>query len=141
MKFINRILFTAMIGTIIISITSCKKKNSCVGASGGSLTFVFYPQHHGKPITNKPWHVDTVWVKYNSQNMPSSLSGYDAHFVGVPNTDNVHVPSLQCGDYYFFATGLDSTLDTTLFPHVTGGMPYSTTQTNGEIDINIPVSE
>jgi hypothetical protein len=122
---------------------SCKKKGSdCNAGTGGNLTVVAFLKHHGMVITNKAWHPDTVYVKFNAQNSPgTNPSSYDKFFVGEAGEDHIHLEGLQCGDYYFYGTGLDTTLDTIQNPHVSGGIPFSTENTSGEIDLNIPVSE
>jgi hypothetical protein len=139
MKLGKGILFSIILLSFVVVFSSCKKK--CSAGSGGSLTIVLSPQHHGRPINNLTFWPDTVWVKYNTQDAPSSLSAYDAHFVGVPGTNTVRLTGLQCGDYYFFATGNDSLWAAPNNTHVTGGLPYSTTQTSGEIDMTIAVNE
>src|SRR5689334_17697967 len=105
----TKIFFQVALLMAIVAVSSCKKK--CTGGSGGGLNFIFYPQHHGKAIPNVQNHVDTIRVRYNSQDAPSSLSGYDAHFEGEPGTNYVRVTGLKCGDYYFFATGVDTSWD------------------------------
>lgn len=122
--------------------TSCKKKDDCEAGTGGNLTVVAYLKHHGRVIANQPGHPDTVFVKFNTQNSPgSSPSSYDTYFVGEEGEDHVHMEGLQCGDYYFYGVGQDTTLDTIQNPHVVGGIPFSTDNTSGEVEFTIPVAE
>jgi hypothetical protein len=121
---------------------SCKKENKCTGGSGGNLYFVATLMHHTKHIYGLPNYRDTVYVKYNSQDKPSNgLAGFDAKFIGDVGKDYVVITGLQCGDYYFYGAGRDTTIDTLTYPHVVGGYPYSTTQTSGLIPITIAVTE
>jgi hypothetical protein len=134
------ILFSVAVWLSVLP--SCKKSEKCVGGPGGNLTIVAFLQHHGRTIPNQAGHPDTVFVKYNTKNSPgSSPSNYDAFFVGEAGEDHVHVTGLKCGDYYLYGVGKDTTLDTVSNPHVSGGIPYSTDKTSGEIDLNIPVTE
>lgn len=118
--------------------TSCKKKDECVGGSGGNLTIVARLQHHGKTIYNQGNYPDTVFIKYNTQEYPgSSASAYSTFFVGDSGEDHVHISGLQCGNYYLYGVGLDTSIN----QRVTGGIPFSTTQKSGEVELNIPVTE
>lgn len=122
--------------------TSCKKKDECEAGTGGNLTIVAYLKHHGDIIPNQPGQPDTVWIKFNSQNAPGNgIAGYDQFYVGEEGEDHVHISGLKCGDYYFYATGRDTTLDTIQNPRISGGIPFSTDKTSGEISLDIPVSE
>jgi hypothetical protein len=133
-------LFIPVLSLILLS--SCKKSSKCVGGSRGNVTVITYLKHHGRTIPNQAGHPDTVFVKYNTQNSPgSNPSSYDAYFVGGVGEDHIHVTGLQCGDYYFYGVGKDTTLDTIASPHVSGGSPFSFDQTSGEITFSIPVTE
>lgn len=122
-------------------VTSCKKKDNCEAGTGGNLTVVAYLKHHGRIIANQPDYSDTVWLKFNTQNAPGSgVSNYDKFFVGEAGEDHVHLTGLKCGDYYFYAAGKDTTLDSTQ-DRVVGGIPFSTDNTSGEVSLDIPVSE
>ncbi len=137
----KNIVYTVIAVFISFSLmsTSCKKKDNCNAGTGGNLTVVAYLKHHGRVIVNQPGHPDTVWVKYNTLNAPGSgTSGYDKFFIGEEGEDHVHLSGLQCGDYYFYATGKDTTIQE---PHVVGGTPFSTEKTSGEVELNIAVSE
>ena len=62
---------------------------------------------------------------------------FDAKFIGEGNEDHVHLTGLNPGDYYIFVNGFDTTGNYRVF----GGIPFSTEQTSGEVDLNVPVSE
>lgn len=133
----SKIILTALFISTII--TSCKKdEDKCSAGKGGSLTIVAFPQHHGKAIYNQPTYPDTIYVKFNTQVSPGlSTANYDTYFIGEAGEDHVHMEGLKCGDYYFLGAGFDTTIN----QRVIGGIPYSTEQKEGEIDLNIPVTE
>jgi hypothetical protein len=123
---------------IVSLFTACKKDDKCSAGTGGSLTIVAFPQHHGKTIYNQPNYLDTIYVKFNTQESPGvSTANYDTYFVGEAGEDHVHMEGLKCGDYFFLGAGFDTTIN----QRVIGGIPYSTNQKEGEIDLNIPVTE
>lgn len=133
-------IFTIFLSFSLMA-SSCKKKDNCEAGTGGNLTVVTYLKHHGSIIANQPGHPDTVWVKFNTQNSPGpGTSGYDKFFIGEDGEDHVHISGLQCGDYYFYGAGQDTTLDS-LQNRVVGGIPFSTEKTSGEVEFDIPVSE
>ncbi|MCX6199794.1 MAG: hypothetical protein NTY88_11335 [Bacteroidetes bacterium] len=96
-----KIIFTvlAFLVLITVSVSSCKKKCKEAG-TGGQVTIAAFPQHHGKTIWNKTWYLDTVYLKFNTQDSPgANLSSYDTYFVGEDGEDHVHIEGLKCGDY------------------------------------------
>lgn len=128
---------------ILVVITSCKtKKNDCTAGDGGALAVSVFPKHHATVIYNQPGYPDTVYIVYNTKEAPSLNSNliplqYDKMVVGTGKEDHVHIPGLQCGDYYFYMTGLDTT-----GPYrVTGGVPFTTDKVSGSIDYDVPVIE
>lgn len=140
----KNLIFSAIVvfTSFALMSTSCKKKDDCDAGTGGNVTVVAYLKHHTRLIANQPGHPDTVFVKFNTQDSPgSNPSSYDTYFVGEEGEDHVHLEGLQCGDYYFYATGLDTTLDTIANPHVAGGTPFSFDNTSGELELDIAVTE
>jgi len=134
----KKIFLSLIILSTISIFPFCKKSDDCVGGSGGNLTLVVRLQHHGKTIYNQGNYRDTVYIKYNSQDNPGSNPlSYSTAFIGDSGEDHVHVTGLQCGNYYIYGVGLD----TSIHERVTGGIPYSTSQKSGEIDLNVPVTE
>jgi hypothetical protein len=131
-------VYVALLIPLISFFLSCTKKSSCNAGTGGSLTIVAYPQHHGKPIYSHGNYRDTIFVKFNASDFPgTSPSSYDAHFIGDSGTNFVNLNGLQCGNYYIYGVALDSS-----GPYrVTGGIPYSTTQTSGTLNLDVPVTE
>lgn len=128
-----------------LSWVSCKKKDetpppvpSCVAGTGGNVTLVAFPQHHGKAILSRKDYLDSAFVKFNTQDPTGTKpSDFDAIFVGEEGEDHVHLKGLKCGKYYIMMTGFD----TTIHQRVKGGLPLEITETSGEKDINFPVSE
>jgi len=112
---------------------------SCTyGGTGGNTTIVAKPQHHTVPIISKVGYPDSAFVKFNAENSPgSSASAYDLILAGEVGEDHVHIEGLKPGKYYIFMTGYDSTIN----QRVTGGIPYILTQSAGEVDLAVPVSE
>jgi len=108
------------------------------GGTGGSTTIVAKPKHHGTPIISKIGYVDSAFVKFNTQNSPgTSASAYDLVLAGEEGEDHVHIENMKPGKYYIYMTGFDSTI----VQRVSGGIPVTITQSSGEVDIDIPVSE
>jgi hypothetical protein len=136
-KMRKTIIITIAIFTTMIA--SCKKEeDKCSAGKGGSLTIAAFPQHHGNAILNKANYLDTIYVKFNTQEFPGiSPANYDTYFVGDAGEDHVNMEGLNCGDYYFFGAGFDTTIN----QRVIGGIPFSTEQKEGEIDLIIPVTE
>ena len=112
---------------------------SCAyGGLGGNVTLAAHPQHHGVPIYSKVGYPDSAFVKFNAVNSPgSSASSYDLQLAGDSGEEHVHIHNLKPGKYFIFMTGYDSTINQRVY----GGIPYTLTQTSGEVDVNIPVSE
>lgn len=132
------ILSLSLFAVAIIASSSCKPDKECEDAgTGGNLTVVATLKHHSKVIYNQPSYPDTVYVKFNTQDMPDSVTPYDTYFVGEAGEDHVHLEGLKCGDYYFYGAGFD----TLITQRVIGGIPFTTTQTDGEIELNVPVTE
>jgi hypothetical protein len=135
----NTILSIAiLLGAVSTLLVSCKDENNCKAGTGGNVTIVAFPQHHGKTIYNQGNYPDTAYVKFNTQESPGlSPTDYDMIAVGDSGEDHVHIEGLKCGDYYIYMVGMDTTIN----ERVKGGIPYSFSQESGEIDLTIPVSE
>jgi len=127
-------LLTAIIASAF-AFSGCRKEGTpnCVAGTGGKITLVIFPQHHGAPI-----HGATAYLKYNTQSSPGSLSNFDYQLEGEANEVHVHIENMSCGDYFIYCVGYDSTISET----VKGGIPYSVPlNASGEIDIYVPVVE
>ncbi|MEP7171730.1 MAG: hypothetical protein ABI855_20320 [Bacteroidota bacterium] len=156
-KTSGKILFTSLL--LVFFITGCSKKKGCTNSlaanydnsaeeddgtcqlagSGGATTIVAHLQHHGKPILNRANYRDTAYVKFNATELPGTSPWlFDLTFVGDDvGEDHVHLDGLKAGKYYIYMVGFD----TTISQRVTGGMPYTLTQTAGEVNVNFAVTE
>jgi hypothetical protein len=156
-KFIFPLI--AVFAFIALTVSSCKEKEgctdpratnydadaekdngscTCIAGLGGDITLVVTLQHHGNNITSTTAHPDTVYLKYNSANNPGAdLSLYDTYFVGHDGEDHIHLENLTCGQYYIYGTGFDASAS----ERVAGGIPYTLSDTSGEVHINVPVTE
>lgn len=128
------ILISAL--TIIFYTTSCRKDGTPVckpGQGGGNATLVVLPQHHGHAIPGC-----TAYVAYGTLSSPGSLSSYNLTVVGEAEEEHVHLEDMNCGDYFIFCTGYDSSISQT----VRGGIPFTLDPLQtGEIDVIVPVTE
>lgn len=121
--------------TILIVSSSCKKepeKVTCIGGSGGSVTIVAYPKHHGKAV--RPY---TASVKFNTKESPGTAN-YDMTKTADTTEDHIELTGLKCGDYYIYVTGYD----TSIKEKVKGGIPYTLSESaSGEVAVDIPITE
>lgn len=133
MKTTNIILITAAL--FITVFTSCKEpKDECVAGTGGSVTLVAFPKHHGVDV--RPYN---VYVKYNTQNSPGTdPANYDLTIVADTTENHIEIENLKCGEYYIYMTGYDTAISNA----VVGGIPTIIAEgATGEINLNVPVVE
>jgi hypothetical protein len=131
----NSIKTIALSALCLFAIASCKR----AGTDGDAILVVF-PKHHGTPILNQSAYLDTVYVKFNSKDLPTDPThDYDAIFVGEAGEDHVHCAGLHTGTYYLFVTGFDTTIN----ERVTGGMSVKIKykERKEEIRLDVPVVE
>jgi hypothetical protein len=112
---------------------------SCIyGGTGGNVTIVARPEHHGVPITSKVNYPDSAFLKFNAQDSPGSdPSLYDYHSEGEEGEDHVHLYGIRPGKYFIYMTGMDSTGPYRVY----GGIPIIITQTSGEFNVTVPIAE
>ena len=81
-KSIRTIAFLAI---VLFSVVSCKK-----AGTDGDATLVVFAQHHGNTIPNHLGYPDSVYVKFNTVDLPSDPThNYDAVFVGEVGEDHI----------------------------------------------------
>jgi hypothetical protein len=152
------IIFALVLGVLFVSCNDDDEKGGCTdpisinydpdaeenngsclyAGAGGSTTLVLFPEHHGAPIVSSAAYPDSAFIKFNSQTYPGpDPSLYDLVISGEENESHVHADDLKRGKYYVFMTGWDTTIN----ERVTGGIPVIVTQENGEVDIEVPVTE
>jgi hypothetical protein len=138
LNIIMKLSHLFIVGAIsLLSFSGCDDED-CTAGTGGDLTFVVSPKHHGEDIYSQGNYRDTVYIKFNTQEFPgANPSAYDIIAIGDSGEEHVHIHGLRCGDYYIYAVGIDTSLGERVF----GGKPFSTTETSGEISIDVPVVE
>ncbi len=127
-------------GVLLLSVLlcSCKKEDKCTGGSGGNLTLKISLVHQTHAIINLKNFRDTIYIKYNAKEFPGTDPAlYDAVVIGDWPADDVLIPGLHCGDYFIYGVGYESVHGY----RVSGGIPFSTDQKEGEKSLTIPVSE
>ncbi len=101
--------------------------------TGGSTTIVAFPKHHGNPTTPI-----FAYVKFNVQNIPGTdSSNYDLVLYADSTEDHIEIENLKPGKYYIYEIAFDNGISDT----VRGGIPYTLTQSSGEVLLDIPVTE
>ena len=106
--------------------------------TGGNVTIAAFPKHHNMPMSSDSNYVDSAFVKFNATNsLGSNASAYDLIVPGEPGEDHVHIEGLKTGKYFIFMTGFD----TLISQRVSGGIPDVITQSSGEIDLVVPITE
>ncbi|HXC05422.1 MAG TPA: hypothetical protein VNZ86_11760 [Bacteroidia bacterium] len=107
----KKIILVLAFGWAASGISSC-----CKGGTGGHASLTCNVFHHAKPIPGA-----TVYIKYNASDFPgASTSSYDAHLTAGNTSNQVIFDNLNCGDYYLYGIGYDSSL---MLP-VTGGLHF-----------------
>ena len=120
--------------TILISY-SCHKSGP-----GGHVMLMVTPQHHGITIINHVGWPDTVFLKYNTDELPGTKpSDYDSYYVGTPRDKEIDINNLKWGKYYVYVVGIDSA-----GPYrVSGGLPVNVkySQRKSMVMVTVPVTE
>lgn len=139
----HSIFIGAFIAFALLLSSSCKKQDEeavaeCLAGTPGNLTIKVTLRHHEHTLLNLKNYRDTIYVKYNVQDFPGAdISLYDTIYIGEFPEDHVRLTNLKCGKYYLFAVGMESTH----YDRVSGGIPFSTEQKEGEVSVTIPVTE
>jgi hypothetical protein len=128
------------ISILAISLFSCKK-----AGTGGDATLALTIKHHTDLISNLSYYRDSVFVKFNAEELPENpTTNYDLLVVGEVGEDHVHIEGLKTGKYYIYCTGLDTNgLGTNDDQRVVGGLAVRIkhSERKNEIDLNIAVAE
>ncbi|MBI4944877.1 MAG: hypothetical protein HY840_00590 [Bacteroidetes bacterium] len=114
---------------------SCHK-----AGTGGNASLMVYPQHHDVPIINHVGYPDTVFLKFNVDELSGTRpSDYDVFYVGTPREDFIHCDGLKAGKYFVYAVGYDSFY----MQRVSGGIPLKIkySQRKEMIMVTVPVVE
>ena len=107
----------------------------CKGGSGGKATLNCSVFHHIKPIPGA-----TVYIKYNATEFPGAdPSSYSDHQTASGASNSVTFTGLNCGDYFLYGVGFDSSL---MVP-VTGGIHFQIKYSDRKHteSTNIPITE
>ena len=114
-NFIIRVLASfGIFAFSIFSFSSCSK-----AGDNGDATLVVTEQHHGLTIPNIAGYPDSVFVKFNTQELPADPThNYDKLYVGTVGEDHINLTTLKAGKYFIYGTGYDTTRSV----RVTGGV-------------------
>ncbi len=113
-----------------------EESDNCLEGRTGNLTLVAKMVHHARPIPGC-----RVFVKYNAVNFPGEdTSLYDYRITAAADTPYVTIDSLNCGNYYIYAVGIDSLLDPSNWI-CKGGIPFSTPLISGTDSVNVYITE
>lgn len=118
---------------VAFSLPSCKK-DKCKAGTGGNLTLKLNTKHHDKYVYGL-----TVKLKFDTQDFPGEFGAYDISKTAGVHDSVLFFTGLQCGDYYIYGKGIDSTAS--INKTVKGGIPYTTTLGDGTIELTLPVTE
>jgi hypothetical protein len=130
----NKLLLILAAAGAAVIISSCKKE-TCNAGKGGSFALQIFPEHHGDPIPGS-----TVFIEFNTQSSPASISDFDLKLHGESISDYILIENMRCGDYYIYCVGTD--WDSTVSETVKGGIPYSVAEgAGGTVKIVVPVTE
>ncbi len=139
MKNLIRHLPFSLLAISILFTASCKedkKKDNCPEGRTGQLKIIATMVHHTRPIKGC-----SVFVKYNATEFPGTdTSKYDYRVKAGNDTAVAVIDSLNCGSYYIYAVGIDSLLDPANWI-VKGGLPYSTSNKTGTVNLNVYITE
>ena len=114
----------------MVMFAACRKEDQA--GKGGKAVLKITPRHHNKNIDSC-----TVYLKYNTQNLPADFR-FDDSAKCVPEGDKpvATFSGLKKGDYYIYGKGWD----TTIAQEVVGGTPYTIKEETTQ-SYNISVTE
>lgn len=135
MNVLTKMKLSFFILLALLIVTSCRK-----AGNGGDASLMVYPQHHGIEIINHEGYPDTVFLKFNVDELPGTRpSDFDVFFVGKPKENFIRCDGLKAGKYFVYAVGYDSTW----LARVKGGMPLKIkySERKHEINFKLPLTE
>ena len=143
MRFSRRLMpFLLLLITLMVSFYGCKPDkddepvDSCPEGRTGALQLSATMIHHSRPIKGCD-----LYIKYNATEFPGEdTSLYDYHVTAPGNSAVAVIDSLNCGNYYLYAIGIDSLLDPSGWL-CKGGLPFSTDKKSGSVSINVYITE
>jgi hypothetical protein len=127
-------LYPFFLSMLLFSV-SCHK-----AGTGGDATLIVFPEHHGISETSKSNYPDSVYVFFNTKDLPADpVHHADMIFTGEEGEDHVHCENLHTGDYFLYAAAWDSLHNIRVF----GGMAVTIKfkERKQEIDVHVPVSQ
>lgn len=108
----------------------------CDEGRTGALELSVTMIHHTRPIKGCD-----LYIKYNATEFPGEdTSVYDYHVTAPNNSAVAVIDSLNCGNYYLYAVGIDSLLDPSGWL-CKGGLPFSTDKKSGSVSKNVYITE
>lgn len=129
------IFYAALLGAAITGFSSCKK-----AGTGGDAILVVKLKHHGVIIPNQANYKDSVFIKFNTEELPSNpTTNYDMLVVGEGVEDHVHVEGLKTGKYFIYCTGWDTSINARVMGGQSVKIKYK--ERKEEIDTDIAVVE
>lgn len=138
----NKKIFLLILPLSIALCTGCgddekDQSDNCPEGRTGSLKLVANMIHHTRPIKGC-----TVYVKYGATEFPGDdPARYDYSVQAANDTSIAIIDSLNCGDYYIYAVGVDSLLDPVNWI-CKGGIPFRTSLKNDTtINLNVFITE
>lgn len=145
MKYSTKFFLPVLIFSLLFAGCKEKEKDPCEDNAGfgGAVDLRFTLKHHSKVIRNKIGYPDSVYVIFNTNDLPGLDANdlplsYNSIIVGAGLDSFVLVNDLKCGQYFFYGAAMDST-----GPYrVLGGVPYTIAENqSGMVDLILPVTE
>lgn len=116
------IITFSVFSAVTLSILSCSKSSNDHAGKGGSATLTVQLEHHAvaKNLQN-----GVVYIKYDAKDVPANgIYDDSAKCTGVDTMQTAVFTGLKNGNYFLYATGLD----TSIYKPVKGGGAYTITQ-------------
>lgn len=143
MKFSRRLIpVFLLLVSLSVSFYACKPDKDdepvdlCAEGRTGELQLSAKMIHHTRPIKGCD-----LYIKYNATEFPGEdTSLYDYHVTAPADSAVAVIDSLNCGNYYLYAVGIDSLLDPSGWL-CKGGLPFSTDKKSGSVSINVYITE